>query len=87
MLKCWEVDAKKRLCFRDIIAKLKNLDNGYVFDHLGASDDGYVIDDLNDDVSHTIALDDGYVNSTLDADNTSNVYLTITPDDDGYVNA
>ena len=87
MLKCWEVDAKRRLCFGEIIAELKNLDDGYVFDHLSVSDDGYVIDDPNDDVGHTTALNDDYVNPILDTGDTRNVDLAITPDDDGYVNA
>jgi len=54
MLKCWEVDAKKRLCFQEIVIELSEL---------LASDDGYVIDDVGDDgyVIDNVGANDGYL--------------------------
>ena len=87
MLKCWEVDAKRRLGFREIVdelSKLINLDDGYyVLDNKAAvSDDAYIIDDptVPPNADNTTTFVDDYVNPTPDAD------LTKTPDDD-YVNA
>ena len=91
MLNCWEVDAKKRLCFREIVAELsKVIDDGYhVLDNKKtaslddpmspSADDGYVNDDYvnpTSDANVTRTLSGDYVNPTPDAN------VTRTPNDD-----
>ena len=68
MLKCWEVDAKRRLCFGEIVAELSKLmifDDGYYVLDNNNSDDRYILDDptMPPNADHT---DDDYVNPTPD---------------------
>ena len=77
MLNCWEVDAKRRFCFREIVAELNKLTD---FD-----DDGYHFRDNKktaslDDPTMPPDADDDYVNPIPDAN------VTRTPNGD-YVNA
>ena len=77
MLNCWEVDAKRRLYFREIVTELSQL--------ISFDDDGYFVLDIKetaslDDPTMSPNADDDYVNPTPDAD------LTRTPNGD-YVNA
>ena len=64
MLNCWEVDAKRRLHFREIVTELSKL--------MGFHDDGYYVLDCKkatslDDPTMPPNADDGYVIPIPDA--------------------
>ena len=64
MLNCWKVDAKRRLCFKEIVTELSKL--------MGFHDDGYCVLDHKktaylDDPTMPPNADDGYVIPIPDA--------------------
>ena len=86
MLKCWEADAKRRVCFTEIVAEVNELmnhdDSYYVLDNEGATNDGYVLDNPPN-IEHTTTSNDGYIDPTSDYINpTTSANVT----DDDYVN-
>lgn len=77
MMRCWDVDAMRRINFKELVSELNELiDDGYIIDNPSvskAADDDYMIDDPsgctlidNDNIiddPHVSNPNDDYVNA------------------------